>query len=111
MNPHLIRDQKEQALYEQTKSRTDYEYTHSDVVTSRTAYKDNIYKSQKNVMYAHILGGIVAGVTRQRIRNFFLTSFSSFAVLNYFNDSNCRIIIEKGAQNNIERLNVMMDLK
>ena len=111
MNPHLIRDAKEKPLYDQAKSRADYEYVHSDVVSSRAAYKDYVYSSRRNVFYAHILGAVAAACTRQRVRNFFITSFLSFSVLNFANDQSCRSIVEKSSQNNIERLNLMMDLK
>ena len=111
MNPHLIRNQKDEALYTQASSRIDYDYNHSDVVTARTAYKDYSQKANMSLILGHIAGVVVACVTKQKIRNFFLTSFTTFSTLNYINDSNSRKIIEKSAQNNIERLNVMMDLK
>ena len=110
MNPNLIRNPNDQALYDQAAKRFDYKYNNSDAVSAQTAYREYNRKAKRNVMAAHALGGVVAVLTKQRVRNFFATSVASFIALNYFNDSECRKIVEKSAQNNIERLNVMMDL-
>ncbi len=111
MQKYSLRNPSEESLYNQATNRVDYEYIHSDVVSCRTAYKDYVQKAQSNLMWSHALGGVVAILTKQKIRNFFAVSLGAFTLLNYSNDSSSRKIIEKSAQNNIERLNVMMDLK